>query len=401
MSKKSQITQDIEDLYALEYAYENVKNIAIKVQESEICQKDPRIFNRSTYFLYEIIFLIFAAMLSGAMSFKQMEAFGIRELKWLRLFLPYESGTPSHDTIRRIVNMLTPNKVMNLCQELIETIRQESSGKQIALDGKAVIGHYDSPGNRTVLSVSAYDVDSGISLAQKTTHNDENKEEGEFQATDKLLNIIEIKDKVLTGDAGLCYESILKKITQAQGNYVFALKKNHPALYSEAEKLFSKNSVDNDNIKTYETEEAGHGRKERRQYRVLDIEKDFPKESKLTGLRSIIQVVTTRTVRNQKSTFENRYYISSLCSDDYKEISQLIRNHWSIENKLHYVLDVTFKEDDTRSRNRYGVENLLIFRRLVLTLINRVKNKESTPQILFQNALDRDYRTAFLARLLF
>ena len=265
-----------------------------------------------------------------------------------------------------------PELLMQLFQTLLEEFRTEGV-EHIALDGKSVHGFYKSEGHRILHSVSAYATQNGLSLSQVITHNAQGKEEGEFQAAQKLLEILDAADKVFTADAGFCHRIIAENTVNKGGNYIFQLKKNQIKLYEKVAAAFSEIPPG----ETFTEVTQGHGREETRVFQVLSTKGVIDEKHSFPGLQSILRIVSTRQSKNQKKT----------CS------------HWHIENKLHHVLDITFREDASRTRNLLGAENLLIFRRAALSLLHQVKNRDTIPRMLLKAAFSREYCTQILSRL--
>lgn len=166
-------------------------------------------------------------------------------------------------------------------------------------------------------------------------------------------------------------------------------------MYKEVAMRFS----DSSDHREFIEESKGHGREEKRVYQVLPLQSTVEENKGFIGMKSTIHVISYRQVKGQEMTVEDRYYISSLDSTQIELLSKSIRSHWSIENQLHYVLDVTLKEDDSRTKNLVGAENLLLFRRAIISLLNRVKGEHSVPRMLINAALSRDYRSKILDRL--
>lgn len=176
MPKTSQIEKNIKSAYLEEYPGGDLTEIAETITNSQLCREDPRKIHLCTHSLGEIIFLILCAILSNCISFRSMESFGKYKLEWLQKYFPYTNGVPSHDTLRRIMNMVQPMMLMELLQSLFKDFQEEDSAEsqaQIALDGKSVKGYYKSNANRIIHSVSAYAIKNGLSLRQVITHNSE------------------------------------------------------------------------------------------------------------------------------------------------------------------------------------------------------------------------------------
>lgn len=399
MAKMSQIEKNIRLAYLDEYPDGDFTEIANKISNSKLCLEDPRKSYLCTHTLGEIIFLIFCAILSNCISYRSMVTFGEYKLEWLRKYFPYKNGIPSHDTLRRVLNMVRPVLLMQLFQTLLNGFRKDGSPESpeyVALDGKSVNGFYKTEANRILHSVSAYAIKNGLSLAQVITHNDEGKEEGEIQATQKLIELLDCPNRIFTGDAGFCNRSLAENIVNRGGDYIFQLKKNQRKLYENSERSFSATQISDE----FAESDQGHGREEKRVYQVLSVNGTIDEEYLFSGMKSIIHVISHRQLKDKEMTREDRYYISSLSASESPVLRECIRSHWHIENKLHYVLDVTFKEDASRTKNMVGAENLLLFRRAILSLLRQVKSKDTIPDLLIKAALSDEFRTDIISRLL-
>lgn len=348
---------------------------------------DTRIQKKCVYSLYDILFIIFAAMLCQLTSFRDMEEFAQSQIEWLSRYIDTSHGVPAHDTYRYIMNMLEPGAFQDLCQAFTEQL--SSKGDHIAIDGKSVIGYYPTSSNRVIHAVGAYGIEEGIVFRVQSTINEEGKEEGEYQAIPLLLDKIDIKEKVVSLDAGGCYDVIANKIQEKGGDYIIGLKENQPSIHKTAKEMFSSCS---EKQSDHTTLDNGHGREEIRTYTTLDVPADFPKKKQWPHLRTITRVESSRTVHG--TTSKNiRYYLSSLDSLHNEEIAKKIRSHWCIENQLHWTLDVTFREDSSRHRIGNSVENMLIARRFVLTMLNQTTKKKSPSQSLKKAIFNLSFRS--------
>lgn len=399
MAKESKLTQDIKARYLEEYPEGDFTRIVEIIQNSDVCKNDPRKSYLRLHKMEEIVFILFCATLCGCLSFYEIADFGRYELDWLRKYFTYQQGTPSHDTIRRVVNMIKPSELMALLLSLLDGLKdrpfEKTEKEQLAFDGKSVRGYYKSINNRLLHSVSAYATEKGLSLAQVVTHNEQGKEEGELQAAEKLVELLDLSDKVITGDAGFCNRKLAENLVNHGADYVLQLKRNQPNMYKAVEEAFEKCTP----VSTHIDESSGHGRIEKRVCQTL-CGADCVGVPLFTGQKSIVRVTSYRQEKDKSMTCEYRYHISSIDESEAQIFSKLIRNHWLIENSLHYVLDVTFNEDASRLRNITGVENFILFRRAVLSLLNQVKGTDTVPQMIRRSGFSREYRDAVLARLL-
>ena len=265
-------------------------------------------------------------------------------------------------------------------------------GKHIAIDGKVLRGCYNKKGMSLLRTVSAWDTENGISLAQVATKNDEGKDVGEFHAIPVLIGMLDIQGRTVTIDAGGAYVEIAGAVTDGGGDYAITLKENQPTLYKEAVKMFQELEERNfEGVDCYEESNRGHGRQERRTYRTVSVT-DEKLLLKWPGLQTFVMGLFQRTTRGVTTEYR-RYYFSSLGCEQVEYFGQILRKHWSIENNLHWVLDVSFGEDANRTRRGHGAENLSILRRAALSILNQHKDKMTIPNMKFRAAIDPVFRT--------
>jgi predicted transposase YbfD/YdcC len=229
-------------------------------------------------------------------------------------------------------------------------------------------------------------------LAQVATKNDEGKDVGEFNAIPILIDMLDIEGKTVTIDAGGAYVEIAGAVVEGGGDYAITLKANQPTLYNEAIKTFQElEECGFEGIDCYDESSRGHGRQERRTYYTVSVT-----EEKLTtkwpGLQTFVMGMFQRTVGGVTTEYR-RYYFSSMKCEEVERLGQVLRRHWSIENNLHWVLDVSFGEDGNRTRRGHGAENLSILRRAALSILNQHKGKMTIPNMKFRAALDPEFRT--------
>jgi predicted transposase YbfD/YdcC len=360
--------------------------------------EDPRTRD-CPYVLPEILFVAAIAYLCGAESDEDVATFGRSQINWFRQFIPLKNGIPSHDTFRRVFELLKPEALNELYKELFQALSVKKRSKQIAIDGKVSRGCYETKGQSLLNTVSAYDTDHGISLAQVSTNNNEGKDVGEFNAIPKLIEQLDITGSVVTIDAGGCYAEIVNAIIDGNGNYVITLKENQPTLYKVAESIFEQHEQNNfEGIASYHTSDSDHGRIEERTYYAIPIPTDDERLKKWTALASFVMCRSLRTVKGKETTESIRYYISNLLSSEVVRLGQSVRSHWGVENNLHWVLDVSFGEDDNRTRVGNGAENKSILRRLALGILSQVKGKKTIPNVKFRLAVDPKHRTEVIKK---
>jgi predicted transposase YbfD/YdcC len=393
MAKAGKIQQKkmIKNVINIDYDEQTVQCVAdaflIAVDDID----DERDIERCEHLIQEILFVAVVAVLCGSESHRDMQTFAETQIEWLRQFIKLEPGVPSHDTFRRVMETLKPGCLDEAVRDMLQQLNLHDTGDHIAIDGKVLRGCYHTKGMSLLRTVSAWDTENGISLAQVATKNDEGKDVGEFNAIPVLIDMLDIKGKTVTVDAGGAYAEIAGAVVNG-GDYAITLKENQPTLYKEAVKSFQEWEEQNfEGIDCYEESNRGHGRQERRTYRTLSVT-DEKLLSKWPGLQTFVMGLFQRTVGGTMTEYR-RYYFSSLACGEVERLGQVLRKHWSIENNLHWVLDVSFGEDANRTRRGHGAENLSILRRMALSILNRHKKKMTIPNMKFRAAIDPAFRT--------
>ena len=330
---------------------------------------DHRVIGRCLHELGEVLYIGLCAVISGAEGWLDMYRFGIAKEAWLRERLVLKYGIPSADTFRRVFTSFAPEFLSIYISQWGKSQVGFRSGRQIAIDGKTVRGSYDkADGKSAIHMISAWASDYGIVLGQLKTEEKSN----EITAVPELLQQIDIDGAIVSADAMSCQKDIAKIIVKNGGDYVLALKGNQASLHEEAAEIFDEvvgEDFEGIEQRHHRTIEEGHGRIEERDYWIVeelehsDIQKEWP------GLRCFGMVTSKRTVGEKTST-ETRYYITSLpCK--VKDFARIVRNHWAVENNLHWVLDVSFREDECRIRKGHGAENMSLLRRMALLALKR------------------------------
>lgn len=357
---------------------------------------DPRVRGRTDYPLIEIIFLCISAIISGFDGWEAIEDFGHGKLDWLKKFLPYENGIPRHDTIARVMSCLSPKALQSCFVSWVQSIAKITAGEIVAIDGKQARRSYDKKNRKAAIHmVSAWACQNGVVLGQQKTDEKSN----EITAIPQLLDILELKGCIVTIDAMGCQRDIAKKIRECEADYVLALKGNQSDLQEMVSDFFSaaiaKNFAAVEHSRAEEND-YGHGRIESRicySVPLPDYLKDFRKD--WVDLKSLACIISSRDIDNVV-TEETRYYVSSLEANASK-ISDAIRCHWRVENSLHWVMDVTFKEDDSRIRRGVAAENMSVMRHLALNLIKKESElKFSVPRKRRKAGLYDEYREKVL-----
>jgi predicted transposase YbfD/YdcC len=314
--------------------------------------------------LEDILALTICAVICGADSFVAVEAFGHAKVDWLRQFLVLPNGIPSHDTIGALFARLDPRQFEQCFLSWVNTVFERTAGKVVAIDGKTVRRSYDRTSNKAAIHlVSAWATANHLALGQVKVADKSN----EITAIPQLLALLDVSGCIVTIDAMGCQQDIAKQIIDQQADYVLAVKGNQGSLFGEAQQCFA--SVHAEGMHWFETEERGHGRVETRRYWMTERIPSELRRIQWKGLRSMGKVEATRSV-NGKLSVETRYYISSLPADAQR-LAEAVRGHWGIENQLHWVLDVAFREDESRIRAGHAPTNMGIVRRIALNLLKK------------------------------
>lgn len=336
--------------------------------------EDPRMERRRLHNLMDIMVIALCTLLCGGESFNDMEDFGKAKEDWLRTFLKLPGGIPSHDTFNRVFAAIDSDQFMDCFMQWTESLRRAVHREIVALDGKA-LRHAGNPNCPLPYVVSAWARENGLVLGQVKVDEKSN----EITAVPELLRVLELKGCIVTLDAMGCQRKIAEEIIESQANYVLALKGNQGTVHEEFKDFLddlAERAVDpGKNTRFFQEVGKDHGRIETRQYWQSDDLEWFADLAQWKGLRSVGMVEATREI-GEKTTVERRYYLSSLPLDA-ECFARAVRGHWSVENSLHWVMDVNFGEDDSRARNRNAAENLALLRRLALNLI---KKETSNPK---------------------
>jgi predicted transposase YbfD/YdcC len=344
---------------------------------------DPRINRTKDHALMDVLVIAVCALLCGGESFNDMEDFGEAKQDWFKTFLSLRNGIPSHDTFNRVFAALDPREFLECFLKWTQSLRQAVPQEIVALDGKALrraLGNHQS----VQYIVSAWAEGNGLALGQLKVADKSN----EITAVPELLRVLELAGCIVTLDAMGCQKKIAKEIREADADYVLALKGNQEQVHEEVKSFLDATLVEKNhqrpkgavvpqeavNLKAFETVEKDHGRMETRRYYQSDCLDWFADKEKWEGLASVGMVESLREVGG-KTTLERRYYLSSL-KLDVETFARAVRGHWGVENKLHWVLDVCFREDHSRAREGHAAENLATLRRLALNLLKREKTKK-------------------------
>ena len=332
---------------------------------------DPRVERTKEHQLLDILTIAICAITCGADSFVEMEEFGDAKWEWLTTFLPLPSGIPSHDTFTRLFAALDPEAFCRCFLAWVQATVAHTEGAVIAIDGKIARRSHDrGAGKAAIDMVSAWASANGVVLGQRATDAKSN----EITAIPALLDLLLLRGCIVTIDAMGCQTAIAEKIVAKGADYVLALKENHDTLYHEVQHLFADAAETGGAdyaIDHAQTVDGGHGRVEIRHYwTISDAETlaHLDPQGEWAGLRSIGMVEAERRVGGE-ATRERRYYLTSLT--DAATFGRAARGHWGIENGLHWVLDMAFREDESRIRVGSGAVNLIVLRHMAVNLLKR------------------------------
>jgi predicted transposase YbfD/YdcC len=328
---------------------------------------DPRIERTRRHELFDLVVVALCGTIAGADTWTDVERFGRERLDWLRTFLRLENGIPSHDTFGRVFAMLDPAGLVACIQQWLAEVGRQL-GEHIAIDGKTLRGSFDTAAGRCPLHlVSAWASEARLTLGQVAVDTKSN----EITAIPLLLELLELKGATVTLDAMGCQKEIAQQIIQRSGQYVLALKDNQPQLREAVAAEFNQAlaaDVRPRGLRRQVTVETSHGRRQRREYHVLPAPRTLPGMADWAKLTTIVMVLRlTHTDRGESGQIS--YYLSSL-PPQAKRIAQFIRQHWSIENQLHWVLDVTFTEDASRIRRQHAPQTSAMLRRLAVSILS-------------------------------
>ena len=334
---------------------------------------DPRIERTKRHRLLDILVIAVLGTMCAVESYPEMEEYGYDKEEWLRTFLELPHGIPSHDTFRRVLQLLKPAEVEQAFRAWAAGMTQLNAGEIVAIDGKHLKGskRKGESGHAGLRMVSAWATENRVVLGQVKTQEKSN----EITAIPELLQSLSLTGCVVTVDAMGCQKEIVREIREQQADYVISLKGNQGNLHQEVKQYFEwttqcpSQAVQMD---VCETVEKGHGRIETRRCQVTEDINWLVQKEDWVGLKSIVMVEAEREVIGQPASSERRYFISSLAADAVTNL-RAVRHHWQVENSLHWVLDVAFREDACQVKNATGATNLAVLRKIALNFLNQEK----------------------------
>lgn len=345
--------------------------------------EDPRIDRTKEHGLQDIIFITIAAVICGAESWNDIENYGKSKEGWLKQFLHLPNGIPSHDTFNRVFSALDPGKLEHCFLNWVKSVSDLTEGEVISIDGKSIRGSRDKGAKSIVHMVSAWASINQLSLGQVKVGDKSN----EITAIPKLLEVLAIEGCIVTIDAMGCQTNIAKKIIGGKADYILAVKGNQGSLEEGVLDTVKLGKP----LEVWEDTDFGHGRIETRKCSVYTDFSHIEAPGKWEGLKCIAKVEATRHIKSTgHEESETRLYISSL-PPDAEKLGKSIREHWGIENSLHWVLDVAFGEDKSRKRNKYAAQNFSVINRVALNLLKNEAKKRSIKGKRLDAGWDNEY----------
>ena len=339
-------------------------DITSKFQEYFTEVKDPRAERTRWHVLTDIITISVLAVIAGAQGWEDIQEYGLNKKEWLETFLELPFGIPSPDTFRRVFERINPKEFEQCFRVWIQSLVEHLGVEVVAIDGKALKGSYDRKSQLKALHmVSAWSTEHRLVLGQTKVSAKSN----EITAIPALLEMLDLSGCIITIDAMGTQKSIAKKIIEGDSNYILSLKDNHPKLHQQVKNWFETSlslGFKGINVNISQRVEKGHHRIEKRQVYTVPVSQlpALHEQDDWVGLTTVVMVVRSIQHWNQ-ITNEVQFYISSLVSDANK-IGSAIRQHWGIENSVHWTLDVTFHEDECRIRSLHSPQNFALLRRI-------------------------------------
>ena len=329
---------------------------------------DPRVERTRKHPLINIVFIAVCGVLSGANSFAAIEEFGLDRRTWFARFLDLTNGVPSDDTFARVLARLDPGAFERCLLSWIRAVQEVTENRLIAIDGKTLRGSYDRrDGKAAIHMVSAWASENKLSLGQVVVDEKSN----EITAIPELLRLLDVSGALVTIDAMGCQKEIADLIREGKGDYVLAVKQNQPTLYEQVEEAVGAGlEQDASDLDEHRTVEVGHGRQETRTYVVFPAPETVDPDGAWRDLSAVGMAITGSSDTQGRCRLEARYYILSVLLSAAR-FAGAVRGHWSIENNLHWQLDVSFREDQCRVRTDHAPANLSVIRRFALGLLKR------------------------------
>lgn len=330
--------------------------------------QDPRVERTRKHPLINIVFIAVCGVLSGANSIAGIHEFALDRRRWLARYLDLASGVPSEDTLGRVLARLDPGAFEKCLLSWTQAVQEVTTHRFVAIDGKTLRGSSDHERGRAAIHmVSAWATANKLSLGQVVVGEKTN----EITAIPELLQLLDIAGALVTIDAMGCQRAIADQIRAREADYVLAVKENQPTLHEQVQEAIAEAlEQDAEEIEEHQTEERGHGRQECRTYALFAKPNSVDPEGQWRDLSAVGMAISERVDGQGRRSMETRYYILSR-RITVQEFAEAVRGHWSIENNLHWQLDVSFREDECRVSRDHAPANLSVIRRFVLGLLKR------------------------------
>jgi predicted transposase YbfD/YdcC len=330
--------------------------------------QDPRVERTRKHPLINIVFIAVCGVLSGANSVAAIHEFALDRRSWFARFLDLTNGIPSEDTLARVLARLNPAEFEKGLLSWIQAVHEATDHRLIPIDGKTLRGSSDrADGRAAIHMVSAWSAENQLSLGQVVVP----EKSHEITAIPELLQLLDIAGALVTIDAMGCQKEIAAAIRHGEGDYLLAVKQNQPTLYEQVDATIT-TALEEEakDLDEHQTQEQGHGRQETRTYAVLPAPETVDPEGAWRDLRGVGMAISERVDTQGRHSLETRFYIMSR-SLSAQEFAEAVRGHWGIENRLHWQLDVSFREDECRVHRDHAPANLSVIRRFALGLLKR------------------------------
>jgi predicted transposase YbfD/YdcC len=355
---------------------------------------DPRVVGRTDHLLVDIVVIALCAVIANCNNWRDIALFAQKRVTWFKRFLKLPHGVPSHYTFRRVFDQLDPRAFQSCLVGWLKEVNDLVGLKHIALDGKTLrhSGNEDA-GLRMLHAVSAWATEQHLLLGQVMTEEKSN----EITALPKLLQLLELHGALVTIDAMGCQKEIAQQIVDLGGDYVLAVKANQEHLLEDIQATVEKaldGALPDLEVEHYTKKESGHGRQEERTCTVIHNVDGIRDRARWARLTSVGMIYSERTVKGTTTT-EVRYFIGSR-KMGARKYARVLRGHWSIENNLHWHLDITFGEDDSTIKQRNAGANFAVLRRIAISLLKQNSRDASLGRKRMEAALD----PAFLEEIL-